>query len=100
MAETVLVHGATGNVGVSAVLAALRKGYKVLAIVRNQDSAEKLFKHVGTKEGITTVEADVTSEDGVQTVVDQVKASKLPAFQHVYSCCQWPSQMSAKPLLT
>jgi hypothetical protein len=25
------------------------------------------------------------SEDGVQSVVDQVKAGKLPAFQHVYA---------------
>jgi hypothetical protein len=24
-------------------------------------------------------------EDGVQSVVDQVKAGKLPAFQHIYA---------------
>jgi len=83
--ETVLVVGATGNIGVSAVIGSLRSGRGVLAIVRNQASAEKLFKHVGSKDGITTVEADVTSETGVQSVVDQVKAGKLPAFQHVYS---------------
>ncbi|TKA44803.1 hypothetical protein B0A55_13564, partial [Friedmanniomyces simplex] len=84
-AETVLVVGATGNVGVSAVIGSLRSGRGVLAVVRNQASADKLFKHVGSKEGITTVEADVTSESGVQGVVDQVKAGRLPAFQHVYS---------------
>ena len=84
--ERVLVVGATGNIGVAAIIAALRTKRNVLAIVRNQDSAEKLFKHVGTKDGITTVEADVISEDGVQSVVDQVQAGKLPSFQHVYSC--------------
>ena len=84
--ETVLVVGATGNIGVAAIHGALRTKRNVLAIVRNQDSANKLFKHVGTKDGITTVEADVTSETGVQGVVDQVKAGKLPTFQHVYSC--------------
>ena len=83
--ETVLVVGATGNIGVSVISASLRSGRDVLAIVRNQDSAQKLFERVGTKDGITTVEADVTAEDGVQSVVDQVKAGKLPAFQHVYA---------------
>ena len=84
--ERVLIVGATGNIGVAATIAALRTKRSVLAIVRNQNSAEKLFKHVGSKEGITTVEADVKSENGVQGVVDQVKAGKLPAFQHVYTC--------------
>lgn len=88
MAERVLVIGATGNIGVSAVKGALRSGRQVLAIVRNQASADKLYKHVGTSEGITVVEADVTSDTGVKSVVDQVKAGKLPAFQHVYTCGQ------------
>ena len=83
--ERVLIVGATGNVGVAATIAALRTKRSVLAVVRNQNSAEKLFKHVGTKDNITTVEADVLSEKGVQDVVDQVKAGKLPSFQHVYA---------------
>ena len=83
--ETVLVVGATGNVGVSVITAALRRKLNVLAVVRNQASAEKMFKQVGTKDGITVVEADITSEDGIQHVVEQVKAGKLSAFQHVYS---------------
>ncbi|KAL7900507.1 hypothetical protein HDV63DRAFT_284080 [Trichoderma sp. SZMC 28014] len=86
MAERVLVIGATGNIGVSAVKGALQSGRQVLAIVRNQASANKLYKHAGTSEGITVVEADVTSDTGVKSVVDQVKAGKLPAFQHVYTC--------------
>ncbi|KAI1861036.1 hypothetical protein JX265_009655 [Neoarthrinium moseri] len=84
--ETVLIVGATGNIGVSTAIAALRTKRNVLAVVRSEASAEKLFKHVGTRDGITTVQADVTSDQGVQGVVDQVKAGKLPAFQHVYSC--------------
>lgn len=82
--ERVLVIGATGNIGVSVVIGALNAKREVLAIVRDQASAEKLHHHVGTKAGITTVEADVTTEDGVQNVVDRVKAGKLPDFQHVY----------------
>ncbi len=88
--ETVLIVGATGHIGVSAVKAVLQTGRHVLAVVRNQASAAKLFYHVGTTEGITTVEADVCSESGVQDVVDQVKAGKLPAFQHVYSASPSP----------
>jgi len=86
MIERVLVVGATGNIGVAATIGALRSGRQVLAMVRNQASANKLFKHVGTSEGIKTVEADVTSETGVKSVLDQVKAGKLPDFQHVYTC--------------
>lgn len=83
--ETVLIIGASGHVGVAAISAALRTGRKVLAVVRSKESAEKLFQHVGTREGITIAEADLLSETGVKDVVDQVKAGKLPDFQHVYS---------------
>lgn len=83
--ETVLIIGATGNIGVAAVMGALRSKRNVLAIVRNEESANKLFKHVGTRSGITIAEADIMSETGVQSVVDKVKAGVLPAFEHVYS---------------
>lgn len=86
MSEGVLVVGATGNIGIAAVKGALRSGRQVLAIVRNQASADKLYKNVGTSEGIDIVEASVTSDIGVKSVVDQVKAGKLPPFQHVYTC--------------
>ncbi|KAK6841308.1 hypothetical protein PG987_002168 [Apiospora arundinis] len=84
--ETVLVIGATGNIGTSAVTAALRSKRQVLAVVRNQKSGEKLVKNVGTSEGITFVEANVVSDTGIKGVVEQVRAGKLPAFQHVFTC--------------
>ena len=84
--ETVLVVGATGNIGVSAVKGALNSKRNVLAIVRSQASADKLFRHIGSSDGITIVQADVLSDTGIKGVVDQVKAGNLPAFQHVYSC--------------
>ncbi|KAI9727730.1 MAG: hypothetical protein M1828_005958 [Chrysothrix sp. TS-e1954] len=83
--ETVLVVGSTGNIGVSAIIGALRSRHSVLAVVRNHDSAEKMFEHVGTREGITVVEADITSEQGVLGVVEKVGKGLLPAFQHVYA---------------
>ncbi|EHK25870.1 uncharacterized protein TRIVIDRAFT_219629 [Trichoderma virens Gv29-8] len=86
MPECVLVVGATGNIGVAAVKGALRSGRQVLAIVRNQASADKLYRHVGSSESITIVEASVTSDTGIKGVVDQVKAGVLPPFQHVYTC--------------
>jgi short-subunit dehydrogenase len=85
MQQTVLIVGATGNIGASAIHAALRSKLHVLAIVRNQTSAEKLFRNVGTREGITTAEADITSDRGVKDVVDKVRKGELPAFQHVYA---------------
>jgi len=83
--QTVLIVGATGNIGTSAVDGALRSKLHVLAIVRNQAAAEKLFNNVGSREGITTVEADIMSERGVKGVVEKVKKGELPAFQHVYA---------------
>ncbi|KAK8050656.1 hypothetical protein PG994_012386 [Apiospora phragmitis] len=84
--ETVLVVGATGNIGTFAVTAALRSKRQVLAVVRNQKSGEKLVKNIGTSEGVTFVEADVVSDSGVRGVVEQVRAGKLPSFQHVFTC--------------
>ena len=60
--QTVLVVGATGNIGASA-----SHELYVLVIVRNKASAEKLFKSVGTREGITTVEADIMSTRLLET---------------------------------
>ena len=53
--ETVLVVGSTGNIGVAAVRAALRTNRQVIAIVRNQSSAAKLLKYIGSSDGITIV---------------------------------------------
>ncbi|TQN65598.1 hypothetical protein CSHISOI_09814 [Colletotrichum shisoi] len=47
MTETVLVFGASGNVGVAAIIGALSANRHVIAVVRNQFSAEKMFKQVG-----------------------------------------------------
>ncbi|KAK0720190.1 hypothetical protein B0H67DRAFT_608892 [Lasiosphaeris hirsuta] len=97
MVETVLVVGATGNIGVSAVKGALNSGRKVLAVVRSQASADKLVKQIGSSEGITFTEASVLSDTGVKGVVDLVRAGKLPAFQHVYACVG--GEYSITPLL-
>lgn len=94
--ETVLVVGATGNIGVSAVTAALRSKRNVLAIVRNQNSADKLVKCIGSSEGITFAEANVLSDFGVKYVVDQVRAGKLPSFQHVYSSGWLPITLTSQ----
>ncbi|WYZ45787.1 hypothetical protein EsH8_IX_000012 [Colletotrichum jinshuiense] len=84
--ETVLVIGATGNIGTAVILGALQSGRNVLAVVRNQDSAKKLSENLGEgQDKITVVEADVISDQGVQGVVDKVRAGALPAFRHVFS---------------
>ena len=86
--ETVLVVGSSGNVGVSVIIGALRSNLNVLAIVRNKSAQEKVLQHVDKSlptNRITFAEADVTDENAIAGIVDQVKAGKLPAFQHVYS---------------
>ncbi|KEY63847.1 hypothetical protein S7711_11495 [Stachybotrys chartarum IBT 7711] len=84
--ETVLVVGATGNIGIAAIHGALHSGRNVLAIVRNENSAKKLSEHLSDGlDRVTVVEADVVSDTGVQGVVDKVRAGALPAFQHVFA---------------
>ncbi|KAF1731200.1 hypothetical protein CRV24_009279 [Beauveria bassiana] len=85
MADTVLVIGASGKIGVPAILAARRVGYNVLAVIRNEQSRSKLLRHVGSQEGITFTYGDPTQEQDLVNVVDQVKAGKLPDFQHVFT---------------
>ncbi|RFU75517.1 nadp-binding [Trichoderma arundinaceum] len=93
--ETVLVVGASGNIGVSVIIAALRSGRNVLAIVRSKSAESKIIRHVGTIDGITFVEAEVTDENSVQKVIEKVKSGELPAFQHVYSAGKYSSRLMA-----
>lgn len=83
--ETVLVIGASGNIGISVVIAARQSGRNVLAIVRSKDAEKKIVEVVGSSDGITFVQADVMEPDGVRNVVDAVEQGTLPAFQHVFS---------------
>lgn len=84
MAETVLIVGASGNIGVSVIIATLRTKRQVIALVRNKAAEEKIIQHVGSKVGITFVETDVTKDGNIQQVVDDLKAGRAPSFQHVY----------------
>lgn len=81
--ETVLVVGASGNIGVSIVIGSLRSNRGVIAVVRNEESKQKILTHVPDPTNLTFVEADVTAEDGLASVVDKVRQGTLPPFQHV-----------------
>jgi len=94
--ETVLVVGSSGNVGVSVIIGALRSHRNVLAVVRNKEAADRIFHHVGAQKGITIAEADVLADDGVEKVVDKVRAGELPDFQHVYSAGLFPCWLFMK----
>ncbi|CAI0652946.1 unnamed protein product [Colletotrichum noveboracense] len=72
MTETVLVFGASGNMGIAAIIGAHNAKHNVIAVVRNEASAEKIFKYVGTREGYY-----------------DVREGKLPAFQHVWASPGW-----------
>lgn len=76
--------------GVSAIIGALRSNLDVLAPVRKESSKEKILHHLDfdkslPKDRITFVTADISSDDGVAGIVEQVESGKLPGFQHVYS---------------
>jgi NAD(P)-dependent dehydrogenase (short-subunit alcohol dehydrogenase family) len=101
MAETVLIIGASGNIGVSAIVAAIRTGRNVIAVVRNQAAADKMFQHAGTQKGITAVFADPTKEGAVAGIVERVRKGELPAFHHVFvSVGRWGPDVSVANTLT
>ena len=88
--QTVLAVGSSGNVGLSVIIAALRSSRNVLAVVRSKISQDKILHQLSFDKSLPTdrvtfAQADVASDTGVEGVVQQVKAGKLPAFQHVYS---------------
>ncbi|GAB7364201.1 hypothetical protein MBLNU230_g4752t1 [Neophaeotheca triangularis] len=86
--ETILVIGATGNMGTAAITAGLRNNYNILAIIRSSASKTKLLSNLPSDlktSRITFATADVTSPTGVQSIVDQVRTGQLPEFHHVWA---------------
>jgi putative NADH-flavin reductase len=89
----VILIATAGNIGVSVIIAALRRGMNVLALVRDKTTAkERILKYLDYGETLPTdniiyVETDVVKDggEGVQGVVEKVKKGELPEFQHVYS---------------
>ncbi|KAJ5057366.1 hypothetical protein J3E74DRAFT_224471 [Bipolaris maydis] len=72
--KTVLIIGATSNIGVAAILDALGSDRNFLAVVRDQHSI-KVLEHVPTGyDRITVVESDAVSDQGVQNIVAKVRA--------------------------
>lgn len=61
--DVVLVVGASGKIGVSAILRALKAGRKVLVVVRSASAMERTLQQVGTLEGIVFTYADPTTEN-------------------------------------
>jgi len=68
--KVALVTGATGTLGRTVTRMLLENGVKVVATYRNKDKLNDLFKFVGAlKENVTGIEADVTHEQSVQSLV-------------------------------
>lgn len=68
----VLIVGATGSIGRPAVAAALRQGFEVRALVRNQDRAHRLLP-----DGVELVVGDLTRPATLVPAVDGIDAVVL-----------------------
>lgn len=87
-AETILIIGATGNMGTAAITAGLKASYNILALIRSTASKEKLLANLPPNldtTRITFATTDVTSPTGVREIVDHVKEGQLPPFHHVWA---------------
>ncbi|KAJ5041452.1 hypothetical protein J3E74DRAFT_413057 [Bipolaris maydis] len=82
--KTVLIIGATSNIGVAAILDALGSDRNFLAVVRDQHSI-KVLEHVPTGyDRITVVESDAVSDQGVQNIVAKALAGTNVRFNEIY----------------
>ncbi|KAJ1323880.1 SDR family NAD(P)-dependent oxidoreductase [Microdochium nivale] len=92
--EGVLIFGASGNIGVAAVIAALRSGRRAIAVVRSDKSAESLRTSVASgvslekQDQLKTLVADLSTVEGFKNVVAraiQADDEQGRGFQHVWA---------------
>lgn len=76
--KTILVTGAAGALGQATVSLLLEKGYKVIAIVRNERSKESLGTHAELHKEV----ADLNKEDKITLLID-----KFVSQHHVIDAC-------------
>lgn len=70
--KTVLMIGATGSIGRPAVAEALRQGFRVRALVRNEARARRVLP-----EGVELVAGDVTRPETLKSAVEGIEAVVL-----------------------
>ncbi|KXJ87499.1 hypothetical protein Micbo1qcDRAFT_197818 [Microdochium bolleyi] len=92
--EAVLIFGASGNIGVAAVIAALRSGRHAIAVVRSENSADSLRTTAAglisrdKLDRLTVLVADLSTVQGYKDVVARAIQSGgkgSHGFQHVWS---------------
>ncbi len=74
MAETALVTGASGGIGLELTRILARDGYDIVAVARSGEKLAVLKDEIGSLYGrkVTVVPADLSEEGSVQTVSDAV----------------------------
>lgn len=72
--QTALVIGASGGIGKQVTTELLQKGFKVVAHYNsNSKSLEELQNSLESKNQLQLIQADLTSEDGLSNLVEQIQ---------------------------
>ena len=74
-----IVTGASSGIGLGTAVKLAEQGMAVLGTGRDETRLAELVSAVGDPERIETVAVDLTADDGPATVVQHVKAGKIPA---------------------
>ncbi|KAG9285229.1 hypothetical protein G9A89_002125 [Geosiphon pyriformis] len=89
--QTILITGATGNVGSSAVKAFLEQGATVIAISRSQSSLDKLIANLKSsnvslnEKNFHGVLSDVSEDKNLEKVANDIREGRLPEPNHIVS---------------
>jgi len=89
LGKTVLITGATGNVGSSAVKEFLEQGASVIATSRSKASLEKLTEKLQEisipTEKLIPVVVDISNDQEFSKIANQIREKTLPEIDHVIS---------------
>ncbi|RIA80544.1 hypothetical protein C1645_838511 [Glomus cerebriforme] len=89
LGKTVLITGATGNVGSSAVKEFLEQGANVIATSRSKSSLEKLTSKLQEisvpTEKLIPIVVDISNDQELSKIADQIRDKTLPEIDHVIS---------------
>lgn len=81
--RTYLITGATGGLGADVTRFALQAGCRVIAVGSRAESVEKLADLLGSPPHLRLVTGDVSSEEGVQRLFNDLQDEEIDAVAHL-----------------
>jgi len=69
--KTVLISGANGNLGTAVVLSLLQNGYKVIALVLNEDMKRSFISHINLRTEVLDLTNETATSQFIQELIEK-----------------------------